>query len=89
MKTNFQMLNELNKIFKPKNRGFISEDEIELIEKTLCVKEMDVFQLRNLRDMTVMYFMDVIGGDKYKNSDKMSGIIAVIDKEIFNKGEEV
>lgn len=63
--------------------------EIYHINKTLCLDEMDVLQLRNLRDMVVMYYTI---REKYMNidtMDKTSAITAVIDNKIFNLGAEV
>lgn len=56
MNTNFQMIRELEKVYNPKQKGIVEMDEIYLINKTLCLDEMDMLQLRNLRDFTVLYF---------------------------------
>ena len=82
-KTNFQMLKELQKDFRPKEKGFLSEKEVSVIKETLCLEERDVLSLRNLRDFTVLLLSN-------KGAlDMMSGITHVIDLEIFNKGGEV
>lgn len=95
MNTNFQMLRELiqKKKFSPENHGYLTGEEVQLIETVLCLDEMDILQLRNLRDMTVMWLCNLDSG-KEKNDtrdfrDIMSGITAVIDTKIFGLGGEV
>lgn len=86
MNTNFQMLRELLQKYHPQERGIASAEEIELVEKTLCIKEMNVLALRNLRDFTVAFLGD---SDKAEDWDRMSAITYIIDSEIFKKGGEV
>ena len=86
MKTNFQMLRELLKVYKPEQRGFVNIHESELIRKTLCVEEMDVLQLRNLRDFTVAHLGR---SEKIEDWDRMSAIATVIDMKIIDLGGEV
>lgn len=86
MNTNFQMLKELNANYHPVAEGFISEKEQHLIKETLCLAEMNVLALRNLRDFTVMFFGKL---NTTESSDKMSAIVYMIDREIFAKGGEV
>ena len=88
MKTNFQMIRELNKIYNPKEKGIVLNEEIILIKKTLHLEEMDILQLRNLRDFVVLYLSN-FENDRTSLTDKISAITAVIDNEIFNKGGEV
>ena len=88
MKTNFQMIRELNKKYNPQEKGFVSKEEIVLIKDMLSLEEMDILQLRNLRDFTVLYFSS-FKEKEIDSLDKMSAITAVIDNEIFNKGGEV
>ena len=86
MKTNFQMLRELLEVYKPEQRGFLNKYEIELIKQTLHLDEMDILQLRNLRDFTVLH----IGrSEKMEDWDKMSAITHCIDTRIFELGGEV
>ena len=92
MKTNFEMVKELDKAFQPKRRGVIEMSEIYFINKSLCLDEMDILQLRNLRDLTVMFYnlkMETEGGFDYDTHDKMSAIVAVIDQKIRNNGGEI
>lgn len=90
MKTNFQMLRELNKEYDamPHVRGIVSMKEIYLINEKLCLDKMDILGLRNLRDFIVLFFDrdDEIDFDKM---DKVSAFVAVIDNKIFNMGGEV
>lgn len=90
MKTNFQMIRGLNKKYDamPHKRGFASKEEVELITDTLCLKEMDILQLRNLRDFVVL-FLDSSDTDRIDRMDKISAITSVIDHNIFMKGGEV
>ena len=86
MKTNFQMLRELLEVYKPEERGFLNKYENELITQTLCLNEMDILQLRNLRDFTVLHLGR---SEKREDWDRMSAITHVIDSRIFDLGGEV
>lgn len=90
MNTNFQMIKELNKKYDamPHKRGFATKEEVELISKTLCLEEMDILQLRNLRDFTVI-FLDQMNTERISKMDKVSAITSVIDNAIWKKGGEV
>lgn len=88
MKTNFQMIRELNKIYNPKEKGIVLNEEILLIKKTLHLEEMNILQLRNLRDFVVLYLSN-FENEQISLTDKISAITAVIDNEIFSKGGEV
>ena len=97
MTTNFQMIKELDGKYTPEKRGVVRMKEIYLINEVLCLDEMDILQLRNLRDFVVMYFGKQ--ADQYEAEhdttamfaamDKMSAITAVIDTKLVNKGAEV
>lgn len=86
MKTNFQMLKELLEKYRPSQRGMISLCEATLIEETLCIGKMDVLQLRNLRDFTVLHLGR---SEKMEDWDRMSAITTVIDMRISELGGEV
>ena len=86
MKTNFQMLRELLEVYKPAQRGLLNKYEDELIKKTLCIEEMDVLQLRNLRDFTVAHLGR---SEKMEDWDRMSAITYCIDSQIIKLGGEV
>ena len=88
MNTNFQMLKELLKTYKPKQRGFVNFDEANLITETLHLKEMNILALRNLRDFTVAFFSNQ-EKDTMENWDKMSAITYIIDTQIVELGGEV
>lgn len=87
MNTNFQMLRELLEKYHPQKRGIVLPEEFRTIKRTLCLKEMDILALRNLRDMTVMFLSRE--AKEMGNWDRMSAITYVIDTEILNKGGEV
>lgn len=91
MKTNYQMIRELTEAFTPQTRGIVTMSEIYLINEKLCLDEMDVLQLQNLRDFTVMYFdrISETADDPIEAFDKMSAIASVIDDKIVQKGGEV
>ena len=94
MNTNFQMLRELLEQYHPQKRGFILDDEMELIENILHLKEMNILALRNLRDFTVLFLSREAKENEtteniIENLDKMSAITYVIDMEITQKGGEV
>jgi hypothetical protein len=86
MKTNFQMLRELLEVYKPAQRGLLSRYEDELIKRTLYIEEMDILQLRNLRDFTVAYLGR---SEKMEDWDRMSAITYCIDSQIVKLGGEV
>ena len=86
MNTNFQMLKELLEKYHPVQRGMLNITETNLIRETLHINEMDILQLRNLRDFTVLY----IGrSEKMEDWDRMSAIATVIDVRISELGGEV
>lgn len=86
MNTNFQMLRELLEKYHPEQRGIMSAEEADLIKKTLHIDDMDILQLRNLRDFTVAH----MGRSKnMEDWDRMSAITYCIDAAIFNLGGEV
>ena len=86
METNFQMLRKLLKVYHPEERGILSREENNLIKQTLHVEEMDILQLRNLRDFTVLYLGR---SEDMEDLDRMSAITHCIDTRIFNLGGEV
>ena len=86
MQTNSQMLRELLKEYHPKERGILYPEEYTIINETLHINEMDILQLRNLRDLTVLYLGK---SEKAEDWDRMSAITHCIDLRIFNLGGEV
>lgn len=96
MDTNFRMIKALNEIYTPEIRGIVTDREVKLIKNTLCIDEMNLLQLQNLRDMTVMLYSqwaDGIGRENYPawdiSRDKMSAITHVIDMAKIEAGGEV
>lgn len=86
MKTNFLMLNDLLEQYTPKQRGMTTYEELQLIGSVLCLNEMDILQLRNLRDFTVAHLGH---SDNLVDWDRMSAIVYVIDTHIVKLGGEV
>ena len=86
MNTNFQMLRELLEKYHPVNRGIMNITETNLIRETLHINKMDVLQLRNLRDFTVLYLGK---SEKMKDWDIMSAITYCIDSAIIELGGEI
>lgn len=86
MNTNFQMLKELLECYHPAQRGLVSKYEYELVNKTLCIGEMNILQLRNLRDFTVSHMGK---SEKMEDWDRMSAITYCIDSKIVELGGEV
>ena len=86
MRTNFLMLKDLLDKYTPDEKGMISQYEYQTIESSLCLNEMDILQLRNLRDFTVAYMGR---SDSLVDWDRMSAITYVIDSCIVKLGGEV
>lgn len=86
MKTNYLMLKELLGKYHPEQRGIMSRAENTLINETLHIDEMDILQLRNLRDFTVEY---ISRSEKMYDWDRMSAITYCIDSRIIELGGEV
>jgi hypothetical protein len=86
MNTNFQMLRELLEKYHPDTRGIVSLYEMDMIEETLHLSEMDVIALRNLRDFTVLHLGR---SEKMEDWDRMSAIVTVIDIRISELGGEI
>ena len=86
MNTNFQMLRELLEKYHPVNRGMMNITETSLIRETLHINEMDILQLRNLRDFTVLHLGR---SEKMEDWDRMSAIATVIDIRINELGGEI
>ncbi len=86
MRTNFLMLKDLLKQYTPETEGIINHNEYHLIESALCLSEMDILQLRNLRDFTVAHLGR---SDNAVDWDRMSAIVHVIDNHIVELGGEV
>ena len=87
MNTNFQMLRELLGKYHPKTRGMLSREEYNLVVDTLHINEMDVLQLRNLRDFTVSHMGR--SNSSMEDWDRMSAITHCIDLRLVELGEEV
>lgn len=86
MTTNHLMLKELREKYHPEERGIVSSQEATMIKAILCLEEMDILALRNLRDFVVA----VMGrSESMEDWDKMSAIVYIIDMQIIERGGEV
>ena len=86
MDTNFQMLRKLLEKYHPAQRGMLSGDEYKLVVDTLHLTEMDILQLRNLRDFTVSHMGK---SEKMEDWDRMSAITYCIDARLVDLGYEI
>lgn len=86
MDTNFHMLRELLEKYHPVERDMMNLAEYTLIRETLHIDEMDILQLRNLRDFTVAHMGR---SKKMEDWDRMSAIVHVIDMRLIELGGEV
>ena len=88
MKTYFQRIMEI-KDYCPKNKGITTEEEIDMLDKHFGLSEMQEIDLRNLRDMVVLYFdrqMESASSQNRTIDTMMQGLMsitAVIDKFII------
>lgn len=96
-KTDYHSIMELKKQYKPCNRGFVNQYEVNQIETVLEIKERNDIELQNVRDMAVMLYSSwaerkrTAGAveDSIDLMDMMSGICCVIDQEKFKRGMEI
>ena len=90
--TDFQLLRDL-KDFYPQHRGILSGSETGIIRSQLRIRERDILSLRNLRNLTVMFYSREREGESHdeamRRTDKMSAICAVIDEALFSLGAEI
>lgn len=86
MKTNHVMLKELLETYTPEQQGIVSAGEMILIANTLHLNEMDIIDLRNLRDYTVL---KLSRSESLVDWDRMSAITYIIDCQIVRLGGEV
>ncbi len=89
MKTNMEMIMELDEVYTPETKRVVNIKEIHLINEKLCLGSMDELQLQNLRDMVVMWYSSKIDSFddfnlKLDIMDKLSAITNVIDLVIQN-----
>lgn len=96
-KTDYHSIMELKKQYKPCNRGFVNQYEVNQIETILEVKERNNIELQNVRDMAVMLYSRWADAEQEKTNtqeaiglmDAMSAVCFVIDQEKFKRGLEV
>jgi hypothetical protein len=90
------MISDLIKVFKPEERGCITNTEVAFVKEKLCLEDMDEIQLQNMRDMVVMLLSQKSTAVVEKDFDEfvriediMSAITCVIDTIKFKNGYEV
>lgn len=96
-KTDYHSIMELKEQYKPCNRGFVNQYEVNQIETVLEIKERNNIELQNVRDMAVMLYGRWADVEQEKKNvqkalglmDAMSTICFVIDQEKFKRGMEV
>lgn len=95
-KTHFQLLQYVRD-YRPADDHVTSKEEIERIAKHFGLEKMSLMELRNLRDMTVLYFSymsakEKLNGNREDASDairSMQSITSIFDIYISRKGAEV
>ncbi len=96
-KTNFEAYKEVLNYWMEHpeiENGFINEEQCQFIEVAYEIKERSVIELRDARDFTVCFSSNRNktneDTEKYlKLNDCTSAVTSVIDRELFNRGEEV
>lgn len=79
MKSNYQMLLSI-KDWKPREFGFLCDDEIMHIRNVFKIYDRTDVELQNLRDFVVLFTL------RTREPDKMSAITYVIDCEKVKRG---
>lgn len=92
-RTDYQCLVALDKKYTPAQRGILSKEEADLIQKELELNTRTVIELNNIRDMSVMFFTIQANSNEQDNPsrtmecmDKMSAITHVIDMVLMRRG---
>lgn len=90
-KTDVNSVTGLAKLYKPAQRGVLSDSEAELIRKELELETRTAIELQNIRDVTVMLYRDMADAatehdDIMATMDAMSGVAHVIDMEKLKRG---
>lgn len=94
METTFFQRIQIVKDYTPKDDMFTSKEEIDMLNETLGLDKMTIMDLRNLRDMVVMFWGSRMREERHSNNMKftdeymklshaMQSITAVIDNFIY------
>ena len=94
-KPDFDVIQELDAIYKPKTRGFSTADEVATIRTALGIQHRTDIELQNVRNAVVMLYGQK--ADRVKSDvsacmeimDAMSAIVQVIDDEKVKRGMPV
>jgi hypothetical protein len=97
-KTHFQMILDV-KDYCPKDDMFTSKEEIDMLAANFGLDKMSILELRNLRDMVVMFWTNKMREERYRNnmeytdeymrlSHAVQSITAVIDMYFYAHRQE-
>ena len=90
-------ITELYKTFKPQERGWRTREDAENIHNELDLTFAPTQRLREIRDIIVLAHTAIAPKDREGDNweldmelwDKMSGFVAVVDNELWKRGEAV
>lgn len=94
-KPDFDMINELAVVYRPKTRGIVTDDEAGIIKAVLGIPHRTDVELQNVRNAVVMLYGQKADGlrndpvEAMAVMDAMSAITAVIDTEKSKRGMPV
>lgn len=101
-KPDFNLLMDLLEGYSPKQRGIVSNTEIQMISKRLELERRTEIELRNMRNFSVIFLSNQADSARKQEMegkpsavsyvtfmDIMSAITAVIDRHIIEAGGEV
>ena len=89
-KTDFHSIMELKENFKPKERGWIDQEEAAQVKKVLELDGRTDIELQNIRDMAVMLYGQWSSSSRADGKyEEMSAICAVVDGMKMRRGLEV
>lgn len=95
--TDFHMITDLKKSYKPATRGVVTANETDVIRQKLDIPNRTDVELQNVRDMSVMLYSQwaqaAEGAHRTTECmelmDAMSAITAVVDAEKSKRGLDV
>ena len=95
-KPDFNQIKELHEVYTPETRGIVSNQEIQLITEKLELDQRNIIELRNIRNVAVMYYSRLSDSSREKDiqktmllMDAMSAITTVIDGVLIKHGSEI
>jgi len=92
-KPDYNLIQDLMKVYSPQTRGIVTDKEAQVIRDKLELNKRTVIELHNIRNTVVMMFMDDVKSEEpekmYDKMDAMSAITTVIDGVMISRGESV